>query len=55
MAGGQLRELEYHCSGIAWVIIWNPNNAINIGECLIGAGGQLGWFYDITLLKQRHL
>ena len=39
--GGRFRELEYHYNGIVWVIVWDPNKAIGIGEFSICGGGQL--------------
>ena len=34
-------ELEYHYNGIAWVIIWDEQSPINIGDWSICSGGQL--------------
>ena len=34
-------ELEYHYKGIAWVIVWDSNAAIDIEEWSICGGGRL--------------
>ena len=33
-------ELEYYCNVIVYVIAWDPNKAIDIGERSICGGGQ---------------
>ena len=37
-------ELEYPYSGIIWMVIWDPNKAIDIGEWSICGGGRLQRF-----------
>ena len=39
------RELEYLYNDNAWVVVWNPNKTISIGEWSICGGGQLERFY----------
>ena len=47
--GGWFRELEYRYNGIiVWAIVWDANEAIDIGECLICGDGQ---FYCLYTLK----
>ena len=29
--GGRFKVLEYYYNGIVWVIVWDPNKAIDIG------------------------
>ena len=41
------RELEYRYSGFVWVIIWDTNKRINIGEWSICGGGQLERFFSV--------
>ena len=47
------KGLEYHYNGIAWVIIWDPNIVIVIGEWSICGGVQLERFY-CTYMSQSH-
>ena len=42
---GRFRELEYHYNGFVWVISWDPNEVIDIGEWLICGGGRLERYY----------
>ena len=38
---GRFMELDYCYNGIVWVIIWDPNQATDIGEWAICGGGRL--------------
>ena len=44
----QFRELEYFYNGITWVIVWDPNNAINTGYSSNSRGGRLERFCCIS-------
>ena len=45
-------ELEYRYNSIAWVIFWDPNKAINVGEWPICGGGRVERFYYIEVCSQ---
>ena len=45
-----LGRLEYCYNGIiVWVMVWEPNKAIVLGEYSICGGGQLERFYSIQI------
>ena len=44
-----LRELTYRCKGIVWVLVWDPNKAIDIGEWSICGGDRLKRRYSIYM------
>ena len=37
--GGQFREVEYRCN-LSWVLVWDPNKVIDIGEWAICGGSR---------------
>ena len=45
--GDLIKELEYHYNGIIWAIVWDPNEAIDIGE-------WWRWSVREVLLDIRH-
>ena len=47
--GGRFTELGYGYNGIVWVILWDPNKTIDIGEWSICGAGRLERFYCIHI------
>ena len=50
--GDRFRELEYHYDVIVWVMVQDPNNAIDIGEWSICGSGRLERFEYIIFQQQ---
>ena len=48
-------EFDFRCNGIALANIWDPNNAIEIGEWSICGGGQLERCYCISNIVMAKL
>ena len=42
-------KLEYHYNDRVWMIIWDPNKAIEIGECPIWGGGWLERSFSVCI------
>ena len=46
---GRFKKLDYHCNRIVWVIVWDVNKTIDIGEWLIYGGGWIERYYCIYI------